>query len=70
MSQEHVGKFFAGLTINRLGTTCSQDDRHGSVLVFERVEKEQRSSLLSLAGGPFHGEQIVNLFQTPIECAG
>ena len=70
MSQEHVGKIFAGLTINRLSTTCSQDDRHRAVLVFERVEKEQRSSLLSLAGGSFHGEQIVNLFQTPIECTG
>ena len=51
--------------MNRPGTTCSQDDRHRSVLVFERVEKEQRSSLLSLAGGPFHGEQIVNLFPRP-----
>lgn len=51
--------------MNRPGTTCSQDDRHRQVLVFERVEKEQRASLLSLAGGSFHGEQILQSLPEP-----
>jgi hypothetical protein len=51
--------------MNRPGTTCSQDDRHRQVLVFERVEKEQRASLLSLAGGSFHGKQIVSIPSRP-----
>ena len=48
----------AYLTMDRPSTTCPQKDRHRQVLVPELFKEEQCPSVLSLAGGSFHGKQI------------